>query len=313
MDNGQNQRAQLLTSAQPGLTAEHGNAHFLEMTIKPGVSAEALKQAIALALLPMSEAYVSVAFGSTCWDMLQPAWRPQDLRPFDTLTAQYAMPASQADLLFWIRDDDQGEVMASVLHITASLEQVVDIQLDIRGFKNRESRDLTGFVDGTANPKDDERYKVAQLPAGTAGAGGSYVFSQQWRHKLKDFTALAVKQQEQVIGRTKVDNIELQGGDMPVDSHVSRTDVKVDGVGMKIYRRSTPYYTSAEDRGLLFICFACDIKRISVQLERMVGATADGVADKLMQYSTPLTGSYWFMPGQADLLQLLKQEQSAAE
>lgn len=299
----------LLPYPQAGLTAEPGSsAHYLELTIREGVSADQLKQAIALALLPMSEAYVAVAFGRDCWDKLQPAWRPRDLRSFEALEGQYQMPVSQADLLFWVHDEDQGEVLASVLHVTASMAAVAEIQRDIRGFKNRESRDLTGFVDGTANPKGNERNQIAQLPVGEAGAGGSYVFGQQWQHNLDAFNRLSVPRQEQVIGRTRVDNIELRGDDMPQDSHVSRTDVSLEGVAQKIYRRSTPYYQAADDHGLYFLCFARELQRIQIQLERMTGVASDGIADKLMQYSTPCSGSYWFMPAQADLLQLLKQD-----
>lgn len=297
-----------LPLAQPGLYREPGiHAHYLELTLQHGIQPAAIKHALALALLQDLDTHIALAFGSQCWDLLQPGWRPADLQPFQALTAQYQMPSTQSDLLFWIHGEDRGEVMAAAIHIGQSMAGVADIQLDISGFKNRESRDLTGFVDGTANPKDEKRMAAAQIPVGQAGAGGSYVLSQQWRHNLQGFLRLSTEQQEAVIGRTKRDDIELEGDAMPVDSHVSRTDVKVDGVGMKIYRRSTPYYSSADDRGLYFLSFACELKRISIQLERMVGATDDGVADRLMGYSQPLTGSYWFMPAQADLMQLLKE------
>lgn len=301
--------SQPLPAPQAGLYREPGNhAHYLEMTLRDGIAAEDIKHALALALLQDLDTHIALAFGSQGWDQLQPDWRPADLQPFTTLTAKHQMPATQADLLFWIHGEDRGEVMAAAIHIGQSMAAVADVQLDISGFKNRESRDLTGFVDGTANPKEEKRIDAAQIPAGQPGAGGSYVFSQQWRHNLQGFQQLTTEQQEAVIGRTKRDNIELEGDAMPVDSHVSRTDVKVDGVGMKIYRRSTPYYSSAEDRGLYFISFACELKRISIQLERMVGASDDGIADQLMGYSQPLTGSYWFMPAQADLMQLLKEQ-----
>lgn len=298
-----------LPAAQAGLYREPGNhAHYLEMTLLADVSNEDIKHALALALLQELDTHIAVAFGSQAWDRLQPAWRPAELQSFETLAARYTMPATQADVLFWIHGEDRGEVMAAVLQVNRSMAGVAKLQLDISGFKNRESRDLTGFVDGTANPKEEKRIDAAQIPLGSMGSGGSYVFSQQWRHNLQKFRRLATEQQEAVIGRTKRDNIELEGAAMPVDSHVSRTDVKVDGVAMKIYRRSTPYYHQADDNGLYFLSFACELRRIHIQLERMVGASDDAIADQLMAYSQPLSGSYWFMPAQADLMQLLKEQ-----
>lgn len=298
----------VLPAAQAGLYREPGiHAHYLEYQLLPNVDADAVKRAIAQALIPVADCYVGVAFGARAWDRLQPQWRPAELVPFAEVAAKHVMPATQADVFFWLHGEDRGEVMAAALQVQQQLAEVASITLDVSGFKNQASRDLTGFVDGTANPKEEKRIAAAQIPSGLPGAGGCYVFSQKWRHDLESFRKLTVKQQEAVIGRTKQDDIELEGDAMPADSHVSRTDVKLDGVAMKIYRRSTPYYQSADDKGLYFLCFASEVRRIQIQLERMVGATADGISDHLMAFSEPLSGSYWFMPAQADLLQLLKE------
>jgi len=296
-----------LPAHQAGLYREPGmHAHYVEYRLNPSADVAAIKQALAQALVPVSEGYVAVAFGADCWERLQPSWRPDDLVSFTGVQGEFSMPASQADILFWVHGEDRGDVMAAVLHIEQAMSDVARVVLDISGFKNKASRDLTGFVDGTANPKEAQRIAAAQIAAGRPGAGGSYVFSQQWQHNLAAFSELPVRQQEQVIGRTKRDNIELEGDAMPPDSHVSRTDVKVDGVAMKIYRRSTPYYCSEQDKGLYFLCFASELRRIQIQLERMVGCSGDGLSDRLMHYSTAVSGSYWFMPAAGDLLQLLK-------
>jgi putative iron-dependent peroxidase len=103
-----------------------------------------------------------------------------------------------------------------------------------------------------------------------------------------------------VIGRTKADSVELQGDAMPADSHVSRTDAKVDGVAMKIFRRSFPYGTVTR-HGLYFLAFACDVERFDVQLRRMYGVSGDGLQDRLTGFSRAVTGAYWFAPAKEDL------------
>ena len=90
---------------------------------------------------------------------------------------------------------------------------------------------------------------------------------------------------------------------MPPDSHVSRTDVSLDGTALKIYRRSTPYGSVAE-HGLHFVAFACDLVRFDVQLQHMFGVTGDGIHDRLIEYSRAVSGSYWYVPSLPDLQSL---------
>jgi len=265
--------------------------------------------------------HLNLSFGSHCWDLLNPAWRPQELVPFTSLKAEsqttlennlLSMPASQGDIFIWLHSIDSELLPQTLIFIYQTMNSMVNLQLDIAGIKNKQSRDLIGFVDGTANAKDDQRLPIALIPEGQKGAGGSYVISQRWQHDLDKFNQLSLSAQEKVIGRTKEDDIELEGDAMAEDSHVSRTDVKVDGIGMKIYRRSSPYMASQldsqgqPDNGLYFLAFASEMQRFTVQLDRMMGLTLDGISDKLMQFSQVKNSSYWFMPSQNDLNQVLK-------
>ncbi len=109
-----------------------------------------------------------------------------------------------------------------------------------------------------------------------------------------------VPDQERIIGRTKPDSIELEGDAMPPNSHVSRTDVKLDGTALKTYRRSAPF-GGAGEKGRYFIAFSCDPMRFDVMLRRMFGTWEDNEHDQLIHYSTPTSGSYWFAPSEEDL------------
>ena len=298
----------LMAAAQPGLYAEPGNsAHYLEYQWPKIIPLDKIKEGLKAALKPVAGAYIAVGFGVDAWARMQPSFTPEELTSFPRLQGEngYEMPSTQTDIWVWVHGEDRGDVMDAVLQVQAALRGLLQVQLDLNGFKNREARDLTGFVDGTANKKGDERGPTAQIPEGELGAGGSYVLSQKWKHNLTAFNELSLTEQENVFGRTKADNIEMDGDVMPKTSHVSRTDAKVDGVGQKIYRRSTPY-GGAEDHGLYFLAFACSLSRIHIQLERMLGNTDDGLSDDLMKFSQAETGAYWFMPAQKDLEQLLE-------
>jgi putative iron-dependent peroxidase len=294
----------MTTDPQAGIFQE-GNRyhHFLEYALPPGAQTSALAKAVAAGR--GDGPAVVIAFGARLWGEIAPDDTPEGLRDFAVIEGAGSLlaPATQRDLLFWVQGDARDDVLDRALALHRALGATGRLKLDLAGFTYRDSRDLTGFIDGTANPKDGERYDVALVPQGRPGAGGAFVLSQKWVHDLEAFGALPVAEQEQVIGRTKADSIELEGAAMPADSHVSRSDVSLDGVAQKICRRSTPFGGVAE-HGLYFLAFACELSRFEVQLRRMFGVSGDGLHDRLMAFSRPLTGSYWFAPPEDALTRL---------
>ena len=245
---------------------------------------------------------IVAAFGRRLWSALSPDDVPPGLRDFETIHGVdgHVAPATQCDLWIWIQGEGEDENVARTLALHAALGGDFDLQVEQPGFTYFQSRDLIDFEDGTANPKDDvARAEASVIPSGP-GAGGSIVLTQRWVHDLDKFQALDVAAQEAVIGRTKADSIELEGDQMPPDSHVSRTDVKKDGIALKVYRRSAPYATLAR-HGLYFLAFACARERHQIQLERMYGVSGDGLHDRLIEFSRADTGSYLFAPGERTL------------
>lgn len=101
--------------------------------------------------------------------------------------------------------------------------------------------------------------------------------------------------QENVIGRTKGQDSQKLRPNEPT-SHVARTDLKEDGVSIKVVRQSLPY-GDMNEHGLFFISYASHVRKHEKQLNSMVGME-DGIYDRLMDFSTPLTGNYWFIPSQ---------------
>ena len=280
---------------------------FIEGLLEQHTTVSSLKELVAFIKSLESESlHIVLAFSNRAWQLIQPKWTPKELAPFATINGveSYTMPTTQTDVFIWAHSNSKGDMFDFKKSVKEKAENVLSIFLLEDGFRYHDSRDLTGFVDGTANPKEDERMLAALIPEGEIGAQGAYVFSQKWKHDLKAFHKNSVETQEKIIGRTKADSIELEGDDMPSNSHVSRTDVKVDGEAMKIYRRSYPF-ENTDKHGLYFLGFACSINRIDIQLKRMVGATEDKIHDRLMEFSTPLTGSYFFAPSEVDLNELI--------
>ncbi len=279
----------------------HTHFYYLEFSLPEASSWDSLREALRGIAKGGGDPEVVVAFGPRAMRALLPDHTPPNFADFQAIQGTDGLnaPATQRDLFIWIKGSRHDLCVERALEIGAKLEAVCAPALDLAGFTYRDSRDLIGFIDGSANPKGDAREAAAVIPEGP-GEGGCYVLSQQWVHDMAKWRSVPDADQERIVGRTKPDSIELEGDAMPADSHVSRTDVKIDGEAMKIWRRSAPYGSVAE-HGLYFLAFAKSPLRFQVQLDRMYGVSGDGLHDRICEFSRAVTGSYWFAPSQEAL------------
>lgn len=242
-----------------------------------------------------------VAFGHGLWQQLSPANTAAELKDFQPLGKGIA-PATQRDLLIHIQSLRHDVNFTLAQAAVVAFGAAIRIEEETHGFRWTEERDLSGFVDGTENPQGEQREAVAIIASGE-NAGGSYVLSQRWLHNLKMFNRLAVEKQEQIIGRTKESNEELEGDARPATSHVARVDLKEDGQGLKILRQSLPYGTASGPHGLFFLAYCATLYNIEQQLLSMFGET-DGKYDAMLRFTKPLTGSYFYAPSLTQLAAL---------
>lgn len=280
---------------------EFRHFHVLEFALRGVVPRGALQAALRAALTADSQDLATVvAFGPACLAHLDDT--APVFPPFHAIHGRdsFTMPATQHDVLFWVQGRSTDVVFDAASRIAEAFAAVADAVVDLPCFAYHDSRDLTGFVDGIGNPTGKAARTAALVPEDQPGAGGSYVITQRWNHDLTAFRALPVAEQEMIFGRTKVDALEFDEAHMPHTAHVARTDFKLDGEAMKIWRRSMPF-GNAREHGLLFLAFSCRLGRFDVLLKRMAGDWDDGVRDRLTDFSTPVTGSYWFAPPAAQL------------
>ncbi|MBV7298483.1 Dyp-type peroxidase [Enterovibrio paralichthyis] len=219
---------------------------------------------------------------------------PDDFSPFRPLgEGDTHAPATECDILIHAhssRHDLNFFLLRKFLSPIAAEVEVVD---ETYGYRYLDSRDMTGFIDGTENPEGEEARRQVAIIAEGECAGGSVVMMQRYVHKLAAWEPLTIKQQEKVIGRTKPDSIELE--DVPATSHVGRVDIKEDGKGLKMVRHSLPYGSVSGDHGLLFIAY-CHTQHVhKTMLESMFGER-DGKTDMLLRFTTPVTGAYFYAP-----------------
>jgi putative iron-dependent peroxidase len=286
---------------QPGIFALGTSAHeFLEFDLRPDVGLDAVVDVLGRLRQPTVSAggvNLVVAFGSDLWTVLAPAEAPADLLPFRPLgtVGGHHAPATQHDLWLWISGSTSDVVFEHARAAADAIEDVALLATDRPAFVHRDSRDLTGFIDGTANPTALEAPAAALVPSGP-GAAGSHVLVMRWVHDLRAFDAQPVGDQERVFGRSKWDSMEMGPGVKPPTAHIARVEIADEtGSELPIYRRSVPYGT-VHEAGLYFVAFSADRARIDRMLARMFGLDSDRLHDRLLDFSRPVSGAIYFAP-----------------
>lgn len=248
--------------------------------------------------------------GHDLWNRLRPDARPKELKPFAAIKgAVHNAPSTPGDLLFHIRSERPDMCFEFERILLDSLGTAVTVVDEVSGFRYFDARDLLGFVDGTANPTG------LDLPASAlvgdedaAFAGGSYVVVQKYLHDLSAWKQTPTHLQEEIIGRTKIDNIEIDDDDAPRKSHKSlATIVDADGNEHDILRDNMPFgRPGRQEFGTYFIGYSRYLWVTEKMLQRMYVGDPPGAYDRLLDFSTPHTGTTFFAPSRT-MLQTLVQ------
>jgi putative iron-dependent peroxidase len=242
-----------------------------------------------------------VGIGAALWDRLSPDRRPAELHPFAPVRGPvHSAPSTPGDLLFHLRaerEDMTFELERQLLDVIGDAVEVAD---ETAGFRYFDARDLLGFVDGTANPTGAELPDAALIAADADPqfVGGSYVVVQKYVHDMAAWAALSTAEQEAIMGRTKSDNIEIDDDGAPRLSHKSLATIE-DGAGgeLGILRDNMPFgRPGAGEFGTYFIGYSGRLWVIEEMLERMFVGVPPGAYDRLLDFSTAVTGSTFFVP-----------------
>jgi porphyrinogen peroxidase len=294
--------------AQPVLTPLTASAVILVLTINDGgepIVHDLLADLSGLARTvgfrsPQGGLAVVAGVGSAAWDRLFSGPRPAELHAFEPLDGEpHRAVATPGDLLFHIRAatmDLCWELASLVVGRLAGAAGVVD---EVHGFRYFDDRDLLGFVDGTENPTGAAAEAAVTIGAEDAAfAGGSYVIVQKYLHDMAAWNALAVEEQERVIGRAKLSNVEMDDEAKPSNSHVAlNTILERDGTQRQILRENMPFGSLADGAfGTYFIGYAATPSVTELMLRRMFLGDPPGNYDRILDFSTAVTGTLFFVP-----------------
>jgi porphyrinogen peroxidase len=239
-----------------------------------------------------------MAFGSDAWDRLFGVPKPKELHPFREIRGRHHAVATPGDILFHIRSTRMDLCFELATQIMSRLGGAVSTVDEVHGFNYFDDRDLIGFVDGTENPVGRAAIEATIIAEEDAAfAGGSYVIVQKYLHDLVRWNALPIEEQERIIGRTKLSDIELDDAVKPPSAHNVLTTIMEDGKQLEIVRDNMPFGEAGKGEfGTYFIGYARSPHRIEQMLVNMFVGQPPGNYDRLLDYSRAVTGTLFFVP-----------------
>ncbi|MCF3132914.1 Dyp-type peroxidase [Streptomyces olivochromogenes] len=297
-----------MVESQPVVVPPARATVFLVVTITPGhedtvrdllEDLSGLRRSVAFRS-PDDELSCVVGIGSAAWDRLFGGPRPQELHPFVPLSGgRHRAPATPGDLLFHVRARRVDLCFELARLVAERLTGAVTVVDEVHGFKYFDERDLLGFVDGSENPEG--RLATEAVFVGDedpAFSGGSYVIIQKYLHDLTAWNALKADEQQNVIGRTKADNVELPDDIKPADSHVAlNTITDEDGSERKIVRENMAFGSIGDGEfGTFFIGYARTPDVIEQMLRNMFLGDGQASHDRILDFSVAMTGCLFHVP-----------------
>ncbi|MET0455541.1 MAG: Dyp-type peroxidase [Mycobacterium sp.] len=249
---------------------------------------------------PAAHLTLVTGIGSKAWDRLFAGPRPAKLHPFPELIgARHPIPATAGDLLFHIRAESMDVCFELGGRVLASMAGAVTVVDEVHGFRFFEQRDLLGFVDGTENPDGPEAVGAVQIGAEDPDfEGASYVHVQKYTHDMAAWNALSVNEQELAFGRTKLEDIEMPDDVKPANSHLALNVIEdEDGNELQIVRANMPFGTLGNgESGTYYIAYAADPDVTERMLRNMFIGDPPGNTDRILDFSTAVTGTMFFVP-----------------
>ena len=295
--------------SQPVLAPLTRAAIFLVVCIKPDRESYAAVRSLCIDLpgifravdFRRIEAGLScvVGFGSDAWDRLFGTPRPAELHPFREIrSGERHAVATPADVLFHIRARGMDMCFELVAQIMERIGGAVSAVDETHGFRYFDDRDLLGFVDGTENPRGDVALNAALVAAeDPAFAGGSYVIIQKYLHDMGKWNTLSTEEQERIIGRKKLSDIELSDAVKPSSAHNALTSIVENGKEMQILRDNMPFGRPGHGEfGTYFIGYSRSPRTTEQMLENMFIGRPPGNYDRLLDFSRAVSGSLFFAP-----------------
>ena len=250
---------------------------------------------------PDSRASCVMGIGFEAWKKLDlPTPLPKELVNYEEISGEkHTAVSTPGDLHFHLRADNKSLIFDMAIEISKLLSPFAESILEVHGFKYWDARSILGFVDGTENPHGEDRDYFAKIGDEDLNyKGGSYLFVQKYLHNMDAWKGLSTDEQEKVIGRSKENDIEMSDDVKPSNSHIALANVEGEnGEELKIVRDNMPFGNPSNNEfGTYFIAYASTFSTVKKMLTNMFIGDPVGNYDRILDFSTAVTGTLFFVP-----------------
>ncbi len=298
------------------ITDPNSFAEYLTFVLKPDADIDAVKDALVqVSVIEKSigqkdskaDLTISMGFSSNGWDRIFPDYpKPNKLKPFEALeNGIRKFPATPGDIFFMIKSERMDLNFQAAKYVRRAFLDTATLIDDVQGYKYLDSRDMIDFVDGTENPKATARLDTVLVENDIElHQGGTYLLVQKYIDidNLLPWDRESAEYQSKVIGRSKMDDIELSDEEKPVWAHNAKSKVIMNDVEQKMFRQNRPFGNAAE-HGTMFVGFAGNPDVLTTSIKQMITADKDGFYDRLLDFVQAKTGGMYFFPSTTFLSQ----------
>ncbi|VAW02561.1 Predicted dye-decolorizing peroxidase (DyP), YfeX-like subgroup [hydrothermal vent metagenome] len=301
--------------AQPGVLSDPTTfAEYLTFTLVETPPADAFSQAAESIVGieksirqkdPVSNLTMTLGVSHNGWKrLLADHEMPRELGLFQTMSdGDRTFPSTAGDLFCMIKSERMDLNYQAAKYLKQALSGVAELIEDIQGFKYLDNRDMIDFVDGTENPFGDERAEAVLVGDEQPSiSGGSYLTVQRYVDREELWDAQTTEDQEKTVGRTKMDNVELDDDVKPAWAHNEKSKVEEDGEEVPMFRQNRPF-GNAMEHGTMFVGFARSPEVLTTALRQMITADENGDYDRLLDFVEAVTGTNYFVPSRTFLEQ----------
>ncbi|PSV27816.1 MULTISPECIES: Dyp-type peroxidase [unclassified Photobacterium] len=301
---------QLSELAQPGAISNPNTfAEYLTFIFKENIENDDVTKIFAKIQIieksiaqkdPSANLSLTIGISNKGWPTVFPdVQAPSLLHDFIAMTdGERSFPSTPGDIFIMIKSERMDINFQAAKYIAAALQPVANLIEDIQGFKYLDNRDMIDFVDGTENPKNEARFNAVLVDNDRdIHQGGTYLTVQRYVDRQGLWDKQTTEYQEQVIGRTKLDDIELDDDQKPAWAHNNKSKVIIDDQEIKMLRQNRPF-GNAMEHGTMFVGFAASPEILDISLKQMIYADENGNYDRLLDFVEAKTGTHYFVPSQ---------------
>ena len=242
-----------------------------------------------------------VAIGAQYWPHILPEYIPSELQSFPNINhSDFVMSAQPCDLFIQIRSDREDVNHLFALQILKLFAPDVELVEQIRNFRFLDGRDFNGFIYGGNTPHGRQKRATALVNKPNSFEDqGSYIHVQRFKHDLTVWQHLSLSEQEQIMGRTRLDNTLIEPAIST--SHASRSELRDENGHALLLNQSMPYGDVYEQGMLSITCSASGSAFEKVLTSRL--GTGE-CYDHWLDFTQADMGSAFFAPSIGFLKQL---------